>query len=707
MKQKFISIFLSAAILLGALPFYVSAAEYEDVPKTAWYYEAVSEASDSGLFSGVGDGKFEPGRTMTRGEFVKVLSSFTANYQASQFYYSSFSDVATDKWYFAPIQWANRAGIVSGVGNGRFAPGGKVTREQIVAILYRYAKAAGNSTAYDESRLSEFSDKGKISNYAKEAMAWAVTTGLIKGSGGRLNPKSNALRCEVAQIIVNSSAIITNRYITLSPPSQEEQAAASLNWAVNPSYTFSDMKPLSERDGYYTLQNYDSLIVADAGGVEKLFDYNGNQLLPDGYVVDRYASSFEPICIYPNDSEKGTPKPWITSDGTIAFATGEGYGWGWVSYSYVSDGKIIQGGIGADNTYIKIGSENGWNHADFLQVGNFHESFRYVSAAGNAIGGTYKNHSLFREGLCAVQDYSSRKWGYINTSGKVVIPFTYDKAYDFRNGKAAVKKDGRAGYITKDGAQAMPFIFEEARGAYDGKAWVKYNGKWGIAFIDESTGKSWQQIYLDFLQGLNLPPRAAFYDWDGDGTPEMFVWGNVLTDGKADPIWTRGYDMVNVFTVKNSALKSVGMLTGAMIGMTHGEFLKLYLGGGDSTELTVKPVTSFFTDRSGNIVNYFESPNFDFGEKYTTWPVTSDLYQVTMNNGAITGYETQIYKIKLSKDKYEYYVNGKKSTKSSYDGVVAKNTPSNIQLIPTDFTEKQLSSMTASQLGALEIQFAE
>jgi len=138
---------------------------------------------------------------MTRAMFVTVLSRMSG--ESIIGFPNNFSDVESSIWYAQPCAWGSAAGIVTGTGNETFEPEGNVTREQMAVFLYRYAKLYNFTDGnYDEAALLDFTDNGKISPWAKEAMAWAVQNGLITGrTGNALYPQDSAKRCEVATII--------------------------------------------------------------------------------------------------------------------------------------------------------------------------------------------------------------------------------------------------------------------------------------------------------------------------------------------------------------------------------------------------------------------------------------------------------------------------------------------------------------------------
>ena len=153
---------------------------------------------------------------MTRAMLVTVLWRYEGEPQVGG---TPFSDVRATDWYAAQIAWAAHNGVVNGTGNGKFDPEGMVTREQMAAVLYRYAQQKGFDTSA-RGDLSAFADSGAVSPWATEAMRWAVGSGLIGGStsGGKLllHPGDGATRAEVAAILVRFVDKIAN------PPVQPE-----------------------------------------------------------------------------------------------------------------------------------------------------------------------------------------------------------------------------------------------------------------------------------------------------------------------------------------------------------------------------------------------------------------------------------------------------------------------------------------------------
>jgi hypothetical protein len=185
--------------------------KFTDIDINAWYIDAVDYALEKGYYSGTGETTFEPDNTMTRAMFVAVLFRMDGA-DSSGYTKQVFDDVAAGQWYSSAVEWASENGIVSGIGDGRFDPDGEITREQMAAVMYRYAKYRGIDTSVtDTSVFNTFTDSGTVSDWAKEPMTWAAGTGLINGMGnGRLEPLGNSTRAQVAQVIMNFSTGVLN-----------------------------------------------------------------------------------------------------------------------------------------------------------------------------------------------------------------------------------------------------------------------------------------------------------------------------------------------------------------------------------------------------------------------------------------------------------------------------------------------------------------
>ena len=151
--------------------------------------------------NGVAKGIFAPEQPMQRSEFARVVFNMAGNVpHVGVEYPTQFADVPANAWYAEAVEWAARYGIVTGTSATTFDPTGTITREQIATMLYRYA---GNGAQADLTVLDQFSDADQISEYAKNAMAWAVEEGYMNGKGeNNLDPQGTALRCEIAKLAV-------------------------------------------------------------------------------------------------------------------------------------------------------------------------------------------------------------------------------------------------------------------------------------------------------------------------------------------------------------------------------------------------------------------------------------------------------------------------------------------------------------------------
>jgi hypothetical protein len=162
-----------------------------------WAASAIKFVVERKLFNGVSDTEFSPNSPMTRAMFATVVSRYANGIAAGSV---RFVDVLPEKWYTNGVLWAAENGITSGIGDGRFDPDAPITREQLAVMLHNYAKFAG----FDLSAAGawEFADADSISSWAKDALSWAVGTGILTGKPGNLiDAKGFATRAEVATVL--------------------------------------------------------------------------------------------------------------------------------------------------------------------------------------------------------------------------------------------------------------------------------------------------------------------------------------------------------------------------------------------------------------------------------------------------------------------------------------------------------------------------
>ena len=171
-----------------------------DVASDAWYYDAVAYVYENGMMNGTSSNVFSPNATTTRGMIVTMLYRLEGEPRVSGT--STFDDVANGMYYADAIVWAAGNDIVTGYDETTFGPNDAITREQMAAILYRYAQYKGYRTTASAD-LSGYVDAGDVSSYALSALQWASAEGLVTGtSSTALTPDGSATRAQVATIFM-------------------------------------------------------------------------------------------------------------------------------------------------------------------------------------------------------------------------------------------------------------------------------------------------------------------------------------------------------------------------------------------------------------------------------------------------------------------------------------------------------------------------
>lgn len=174
---------------------------FDDVTEDDWFYNAVNYVVGQGYFKGVSDTHFDPYQSMSRAMFVTVLGRMSG-VDASRYTNEQFVDVPSGSYYEGYVVWAAKNGIVQGTSETTFSPDAAVTREQMAAFLYRYAKYLGMDVSLmGTAELTGFADAASVSDWAIPAVLWAVRYGIINGTDKGLEPAATANRAQVAQII--------------------------------------------------------------------------------------------------------------------------------------------------------------------------------------------------------------------------------------------------------------------------------------------------------------------------------------------------------------------------------------------------------------------------------------------------------------------------------------------------------------------------
>lgn len=176
-----------------------------DVPPGAWYAGAVEAVCDAGLMQGTGGGNFSPGEAVTRGQVAAILHRLAGSPGVQG---SSFSDVRSGAYYAKAVAWAARRGVVEGFPDGSFRPDQPVSRQQLAAILWRYAKLERADRGL-RAPLEDYRDAGEVSAYAAEPLGWALAEGILQGTKeGDLLPQGRAARGQTAVLLERFCALL-------------------------------------------------------------------------------------------------------------------------------------------------------------------------------------------------------------------------------------------------------------------------------------------------------------------------------------------------------------------------------------------------------------------------------------------------------------------------------------------------------------------
>lgn len=222
MKKQLVSILCAAALVCSAGAANVT--DFSDVHPSDWYHDAVNYVCENGLMNGTSDTVFSPNATTSRGMIVTILYRLSGSPDLPESNWGyPYADVDARAYYSAPVYWARLNDLVTGYSDMQFGPDDAITREQMAAILYRYADSLGldTDTGFIPNKYYDFSDYQTVSRYASKAMNWCVNKGIVNGSGGRLNPQGTATRAEVATILMNAESVLSE-----TEPTEPETSVA-------------------------------------------------------------------------------------------------------------------------------------------------------------------------------------------------------------------------------------------------------------------------------------------------------------------------------------------------------------------------------------------------------------------------------------------------------------------------------------------------
>ena len=179
---------------------------FTDLKQDTWYHDSVDYVLSFGFMKGTSATTFDPNGDTTRAAMATVLYRMAGSPQVTGS--NPFTDVKEGTWYTEAVNWAYENGIVKGVTEELFAPNRAITRQEAATMIYRFSGAYLGADVSKEADLSSFPDSANVQPYARQAMAWAVEQGIILGSDGRLKPHSQALRAELAAIVMRIHTLV-------------------------------------------------------------------------------------------------------------------------------------------------------------------------------------------------------------------------------------------------------------------------------------------------------------------------------------------------------------------------------------------------------------------------------------------------------------------------------------------------------------------
>lgn len=178
---------------------------FSDVKQGDWYYDAVHEVYKAGLMNGVGEKQFAPNAKLTRAMLAVILYRLDGGQKTAES--PDFTDVATGSWYEDAVNWCAANGIAAGYGNSVFGTEDPITRQQLAAILHRYARYKGFDVSANSASLPGFDDCSNIASWAIDAVTWAYSWGIMTGRESKLDPTGTASRAEIAVMLTRFMAV--------------------------------------------------------------------------------------------------------------------------------------------------------------------------------------------------------------------------------------------------------------------------------------------------------------------------------------------------------------------------------------------------------------------------------------------------------------------------------------------------------------------
>ena len=493
---------------------------FSDVGSTNWQHTAAKYAIENGLMAGKGTDQygrivFDPNNSITRAEFVQVL--YNAESKPSVSIANKFPDVKNE-WYKDAVLWANSQNIANGMGDGNFGVSKNITRQDLALMLYKYAKLKGADLTATAGKSGQYADGSKVSGYARQAMDWAVTQGVMSGKGAsgapasqlRLDPAGTATRAECAAMLKN---FMESQDDPVAPEEPDTPAMTAVLTGVE-----------ADSIQYYNCKESGNFAVIEKDGKYGIIGYDGNLILPISYnnIYRGRGFSYDFLLIAENEDDWGS---YIDKDGKIAYGYPDGGGLEPVAYWYNGQlavfmiGEGIIGGLEElswidveqrswkDNAVLPVQemtgiTENEWG-VKFPKIENRNYALMDVTTGqlvSDFVYSAFDTGNGFSEGILAVK--KGDKWGFIDTNGNEITEFLYDPyeqnddyeeveykytIFTAANGYIAVLKDGKWGLIDTQGKTVVETAYDGISQVNpDGMFWLKENGSWTLYQLEQS-----------------------------------------------------------------------------------------------------------------------------------------------------------------------------------------------------------------------------
>ncbi|MDD6264991.1 MAG: polysaccharide deacetylase family protein [Clostridia bacterium] len=309
--KRIISLLIFLAVLLGVTPttFSVAEAAFSDVPTTAWYHDAVIQAADLGYFAGTGNGNFSPDICISRAMLVTVLAKASGD-ELSKYREQAFKDVTSDAWYFEGCNWASEKGLVTGVGDGYYAPNAKLNREQFCVVMSHFRDKFGDSAElqYD---YTEFDDDGAISQWAYDYVHTLRQAGAILSRvDNYFVPKATVTRADFAVTLLSCMGMLDNLPEDPQRHIFSISVTPSLSSVEEQKNTYVDVKfmPEDAHDKGLALYSSDeSIATVDAAG--NVYAKKPGKVTVTAVATDGGLSASCEITVTKKPEPKPEPKP--------------------------------------------------------------------------------------------------------------------------------------------------------------------------------------------------------------------------------------------------------------------------------------------------------------------------------------------------------------------------------------------------------------